>query len=62
MTATASDANANVEVKLNGVVDQDGVVGLAMEDSNAIAIEITAEDGETTQTYTVKKKWAVTYP
>ena len=53
VTATASDANASVEVKLNGVVDQDGVVGLAVGDGNVITVVVTAEDGETTQTYSV---------
>ena len=53
VTASASDANSNVEVKLNGVVDHDGVVGLEAGDGNVIAVEVTAQDGETTQTYTV---------
>ena len=54
VTATASDANASVEVKVNGVVDLDGVVGLAVGDGNVIAVEVTAEDGQTKQIYTVK--------
>ena len=53
VTASASDANASVEVMLNGVVDEDGVVVLAVGDGNVIAVEVTAEDGETTQTYMV---------
>ena len=53
VTASAGDANSNVEVKLNGVVDHDGVVGLEVGDGNVIAVEVTAQDGKTTQTYTV---------
>ena len=53
VTATAGDANVSVEVNLNGVVDHDGVVGLEVGDGNVIAVEVTAQDGETTQTYTV---------
>ena len=53
VTATASDANASVEVKVDGVVDQDGVVLLAVGDGNVITAVVTAQDGETTQTYTV---------
>ena len=52
MTATAS-AGAAYEVKLNGVVDEDGIVGLVVGSGNVIAVVVTAEDGETTQTYTV---------
>ena len=51
VTATASDGNARVEVKLNGVVDHDGVVGLTVGDGNVIAVEVTAEDGKATHTY-----------
>ena len=51
--ATASDANASVEVQFNGVVDQDSVVGLAVGAGNVIAVVVTAQDGVTTQTYTV---------
>ena len=50
--ATAA-AGAGYEVKLNGVVDQDGVVPLAVGDGNVIAVVVTAQDGKTTQTYTV---------
>ena len=53
VTATASDANARLEVKVDGVVDQDGVVPLTVGDGNVITVVVTAEDGETTQTYTV---------
>ena len=53
VSASASDANASVEVKLNGVVDQDGVVGLAVGSGNVIAVVVTAQDGEMMQTYSV---------
>ena len=53
VTTSASDANASVEVKLNGVVDQDGVVGLAVGSGNVISVVVTVEDGATTQTYRV---------
>ena len=52
VTATVNDGGANYTVKLDGVTDSDGVVPLAVG-SNVIAVEVTAEDGETTQTYTV---------
>ena len=51
--ASASDANASVEVKVNGVVDQDGIVPLAVGADNVITVIVTAQNGETTQTYTV---------
>ena len=51
--AATADAGAAYEVKLNDVVDQDGVVGLAVGSGNVITVVVTAEDGETTQTYTV---------
>ena len=52
MAATAV-AGASYEVKLNGVVDQDGVVPLAVGAGNVIAVVVTAQDGESTQTYMV---------
>ena len=52
MGATAV-AGAAYEVKLNGVVDQDGVVPLAVGSGNVIAVVVTAQDGEMTQTYSV---------
>ena len=52
VTPTAA-AGAAYEVKLNGVVDQDGVVPLAVGAGNVIAVIVTAQDGETTQTYSV---------
>ena len=52
VTATA-EAGAAYEVRFNGVMDQDGVVPLAVGAGNVIAVTVTAQDGETTQTYSV---------
>ena len=52
VTATAA-AGAAYEIKLNGVVDEDGIVGLVVGSGNVIAVVVTAQDGETTQTYSV---------
>ena len=53
VTASVASAGAAFEVKLNGVVDQDGVVLLVVGFGNVITVVVTAQDGETTQTYTV---------
>ena len=52
VTPTASDSGASYVIKLDGVEDADGVVSLSVG-SNVITVEVTAEDGEATQTYTV---------
>ena len=52
VTVVRADVEATHVVKLNGVEDADGVVALAVG-ANVITVEVTAEDGETTQTYTV---------
>ena len=52
VTATANDGGAAYVIKLGGVEDADGTVALAVGD-NAISVVVTAEDGQTTQTYTV---------
>ena len=52
VTATANDGGAAYAIKLDGVADSDGTVPLA-EGSNVITVEVTSEDGTTTQTYTV---------
>ena len=52
VTATANDDGAAYAIRLDGVADADGVVPLAVG-SNVIAVEVTAEDGQTTRTYTV---------
>ena len=52
VTVTVNDGGATYAAKLDGVADADGTLSLA-EGSNVITIEVTAEDGNTTQTYTV---------
>ena len=52
VTPTTNDDEATYEIKLGGVADADGAIPLAVG-SNVITIEVTAEDGETTKTYTV---------
>ena len=52
VTPTLSDDGATYTIKLDGVADADGVIPLAVG-SNIITIEVTAEDGKTTKTYTV---------
>ena len=52
VTPTVNDSGASYVIKLDGVEDADGEISLAV-DSNVITIEVTAEDGETTQKYTV---------
>ena len=51
-TPTVNHSGASYVIKLGGVEDVDGVLSLAVG-SNVITIEVTAEDGETTKTYTV---------
>ena len=53
VTPTVNDDGASsYVVKLGDAVDEDGEIPLAVG-SNVITIEVTAEDGETTKTYTV---------
>ena len=52
VTQTVNDSGASYVIKLGGVTDADGTVSLAVG-SNVITIEVTAEDGLTTRTYTV---------
>ncbi len=52
VTPTANHSGASYAIKLGGVTDADGKVSLAVG-SNVITVEVTAEDGETTRTYTV---------
>ena len=49
---TVNDSGASYVIKLDGVEDADGVIALRVG-SNVITVDVTAEDGETTQTYTV---------
>ena len=52
VTPTVNDSGASYMIKLGGVMDADGLVSLSVG-SNVITVEVTAEDDETTQTYTV---------
>ena len=52
VTPTLNHGSATYVVKLAGVVDDDGTIPLAAG-ANVITIDVTAEDGSTTQTYTV---------
>ena len=52
VTPTVNHSGASYVIKLGGVEDSDGTVSLA-SGSNVITIEVTAEDEETAQTYTV---------
>ena len=52
VTPTTNDGGATYEIKLGGVADGDGTVELSVG-SNVITVEVTAEDGVTTETYTV---------
>ena len=52
VTTVRNDVEATHAIKLDGVEDADGVVALAVGE-NVITVEVTAEDGVTTRTYTV---------
>ena len=52
VTPTVNDSGASYVIKMNGVTDADGAVSLAVG-SNVITVVVTAEDEETTRTYTV---------
>ena len=52
VTPTVNHSGASYVIKLGGVADSDGTVSLAVGSSD-ITIEVTAEDGESTRTYTV---------
>ena len=52
VTPTTNDDGATYAIKLDSVADADGTVPLAVG-GNVITVEVTAEDGETTRTYTV---------
>ena len=52
VTATAGDEGGTYQVKLNGVVDADGMVLLAVGE-NVITIEVSSADGNIARTYTV---------
>ena len=52
VNASVNDFGASDVIKLGGVEDSDGTISLAVG-SNIITIEVTAEDGETAQTYSI---------
>ena len=52
VTPTVNDDGATHVVRLDGAADADGVIPLAVGE-NAISVVVTAEDGDTTKTYTV---------
>ena len=52
VSPTTHDGGASYAVKLGNAVDEDGTVELSVG-ANAITVEVTAEDGETTKTYAV---------
>ena len=52
VTAETTDDNATAVIMITGVEDADGTVDLAAG-YNVITVEVTAQDGTTTQTYTV---------
>ena len=56
MVTARAAAGAADEVKLNGVVDQDGIVPLAVGAGNVMAVIVTAQDGERSQAYMVTAK------
>ena len=52
VTPATNDDGATYAIKLDGVVDDDGVIPLTVG-ANAVSVAVTAEDGETSRTYTV---------
>ena len=52
VTPTTNDDGPTYEIKLGGVADADGIIPLAVG-SNVITIEVTAQNGQTTKTYTI---------
>ena len=53
VSATLADTGAAFLVRLNGVEGLDGIVPLAVGDGIVISVVVTAQDGESTLTYTV---------
>ena len=52
VTPTVNHSGASYVIKLGGVTDADGVIALGVG-SNVVTVVVTAEDGQTTRTYTV---------
>ena len=61
VTPTVNHSGATYVIKLDGTEDTDGEVSLSVG-SNVITVEVTAEDGNTTQTYTVTVTRAANSP
>ena len=61
ITPTVNDDGAAYAIKLDGVADADGTVALAVGD-NTVTVEVTAEDRQTTRTYTVSVTRAAAPP
>ena len=61
VTAVMLDVEAAHVIKVGGVEDTDGVIDLAVG-ANVITVEVTAEDGVTTRTYTVTVTRAIRLP
>ena len=59
VTPTVNHSGASYVIKLDGVTDADGVISLSVG-SNVITVEVTAEDDNTTQTYTIAVTITVT--
>ena len=59
VTLTVTDSGASYEIRLGGTTDADGTLSLSVG-SNVITVEVTAEDGSTTETYTVAVTRAAT--
>ena len=53
VTPTVRHSGASYVIKLGGVTDADGVIELAVG-SNAITVEVTAEDGDASRVYSVE--------
>ena len=53
VTASVASAGSAYDIRINGLVDQDGVVGLVAGSGNVIVVVVTAQDGESSRTYSV---------
>ena len=61
VTPTTNDDGATYVVKLGSAVDNDSVIPLAVG-KNVITVEVTAEDGQTSKTYTITVTRAAAEP
>ena len=52
VTPILNDSDASYVIRIGGITDTDGTVALAVG-RNVVTIQVTAEDGQTTRTYTV---------